>query len=129
MKKKKKGAITLIELMVVILIIGLISGVLAYNFKGSMDQGKIFKSNHGSEQIQNILMLEVMKGKNPEEVAKNWQEIILVSPLASKPKELIKDGFGEAYKVSVNEYGEIEVISEKAQGYDAQKASQKKQDT
>lgn len=112
MKKQKKRAITLIEMMVVILIIGLISGVLAYNFKGSLEEGKRFKTEHGIEQIKNILMLEVAQGQDLDYVKNNWSQIIDESPLAGKPKELKKDGWNEPYEIEIKD-NDIIVISKK----------------
>lgn len=123
-KKLKKRAITLIEIMVVILIIGTISGVLAYNFKGSLDKGKVFKTKHGAEQIRNILLLEVANGADIAAVATGWQDIIKNSPLASKPKDLIKDGWGDLYKVSVQ--GEdFLVTSDKCADFEAAEAKKR----
>ncbi len=40
LKNKKRRFITLIEMMIVMFLIALITGVIAYNVKGSLDQGK-----------------------------------------------------------------------------------------
>jgi general secretion pathway protein G len=122
MKKLKKRSITLIEMMVVILIIGLISGVLAYNFKGSLDEGKRFKTEHGMDQVKNILMLEVAQGEDLDYVKTNWSKIIDASPLAGKPQELKKDGWNEPYDVEIKD-NEILVSSKK---YENWKNSKKK---
>lgn len=104
-KKAKKRYVTLIEIMIVILLIGLIGGVLAYNFKGSLDQGRMFKTTEGMRQIHNILLYEVATGKSIDEYKdkKNWQDAIMSSPLAGRPKELLKDGWGEEYEVEVED--------------------------
>jgi prepilin-type N-terminal cleavage/methylation domain-containing protein len=122
MKKNKKRAITLIEMMVVILIIGLISGVLAYNFKGSLDEGKRFKTEQGIEQVKNILMLEVAQGQDIEYVKDNWSEIIDISPLAGKPSELKKDGWNELYQVEIDN-NDIVVTSKKYEQWKQSKKS------
>ena len=51
-KKKKQYALTLIEIMIVIVLIGLIGSVIGANMKGSLDEGKAFKTKyaHGADQ-------------------------------------------------------------------------------
>ena len=101
MKKKIQRHVTLIEIMIVILIIGLITGVLTYNMKGSLDQGKQFKTDQAQQQIENILTLATADGSSMEAVAQSWKEVVHSSPLVAKPHELIKDGWGEPFEVSV----------------------------
>ncbi len=59
----KKQAITLIEIMIVILLIGLIGGTLAYNMRGSLDKGKEFKTEQNKSKLYDVLMLEYAKGE------------------------------------------------------------------
>ncbi|MDR3624171.1 MAG: type II secretion system protein [Chlamydiales bacterium] len=99
--KKRKSAVTMIEIMIVIFLIGIIGGVLAYNFKGSLDKGKEFKSKEGADRIHNILMLAVAEGTDIEEVKKDWEAFVRKSPLAGRPEDLIKDGWGKPYTVTV----------------------------
>jgi len=102
MKKKQKRPITLIEIMIVILLIGLIGGVLAYNLKGSLDEGKAFKSEQGAQQVRNILLLEVAKGRiSIDSAVQNWKEVVRRSPLVGRAEDLIKDGWGEEYSVTL----------------------------
>ena len=42
--KKSKKAMTLLEVMIVIFIIGIISSVIGYNMKGSLEKAKAFKT-------------------------------------------------------------------------------------
>lgn len=118
-KKLKREAITLIEIMIVILLIGLIGGVLTYNFRGSLDEGKAFKSEQGAEQIRNILLWDVAQGNHTlEEAVRDWPEIVKKSAFVAKPEQLIKDGWGQEYKVSVSSDGEdLFVISDKVIAY------------
>ena len=98
---KKKRHLTLIEVMIVIVLIGLIGSVVAYNLRGSLEEGKIFKTQQGGAQVYNILALEVAKGNAITDVQANWQKTIEESPLAAKPKQLIRDGWGELYNVDI----------------------------
>ena len=67
---KKKRYITLLEIMIVILLIGIITSVVGYNVKGSLDKGKVFKTEQAQNQIKELLLLEVAKGKKIENVVK-----------------------------------------------------------
>jgi len=98
---KKKRHLTLIEVMIVIVIIGMIGSVVAYNMRGSLEEGKIFKTQQGGAQVYNILSLEVARGNTITDVQANWQDRIENSPLAAKPKQLIRDGWGELYNVDI----------------------------
>ena len=49
---RKKRAITLLEIMIVILLIGLIGGVVSYNLKGTLDKGKAFASKEGAKKTR-----------------------------------------------------------------------------
>lgn len=113
MKKNRvrKRAITLIEIMIVILLIGLIGGVLAYNLKGSLDEGKLFKSEQGAQQVRNILLLEVAKGRvTMTEVVNQWQNVIKNSPLVGKPEDLMRDGWGTYFNVRLNDSGDDLIV-------------------
>lgn len=101
--KKKKRSITLIELLIVILLIGMIGGALAFNMKGSLDKGKKFKSEEGIRTIQDILLLEVAQGVPMTEVVEKWETKVRESPLAGRPDDLIKDGWGDPYLVSIKD--------------------------
>ena len=115
-RTKRMFPITLIEIMVVILLIGLIGGVLAYNLSGSLEEGKAFKSREAARQVTNILTLEIAKGRSPESVVGDWENVIKNSPLAGRPKELIRDGWGGLFKVSYQNNC-IVISSERYQKY------------
>lgn len=95
---KKKRSITLIELLIVILLIGIIGGALAFNMKGSLDKGKVFKTEEGMRAIKDILYLEMANsGRSVNDVIADWDAIVDASPLAGKPEQLKKDGWGYTY--------------------------------
>ena len=56
---RKKRAITLLEIMIVILLIGLIGGVVSYNLKGTLDKGKAFAAVLGHE-LEGVLHLAML---------------------------------------------------------------------
>jgi len=112
----RRHFLTLIEIMIVIVIIGLIGSVVAYNMRGSLEEGKAFRTQQGGAQIYNILNLEVARGRDIEEVCRNWQSYVHSSGMARKPTELIYDGWGRLYEV-FSENDEILVHSERYDTY------------
>lgn len=119
--KRKKRAITLMEIMIVILLIGLISSVVGYNMKGSLDKGKAFKSKQGATKIKEILEFEALdKGllftdfvtaTEPEKYVNH----LLVSGLFRERKDCL-DGWGNPYviRIETKDGGEELVVESKA---------------
>lgn len=98
----KKQFVTLIEMMIVMFLIALITGAIAYNYRGSLEEGKAFKTKMGIEQIERILDLRV--AGDPElldNIESGWKDIVRNDPLVKDPNSLMKDGWGEDYKVTV----------------------------
>lgn len=118
----KKSYITLIEIMIVMFLIALITGVLAYNYRGSLDQGKVFKTKAAIEKLETILNLSV--AENPglnESITEHWKEVIKDSPLVKNSNDLIYDGWGKEYRVEKNSDGQIEVYSDSLNDYEKSK--------
>jgi len=111
--------VTLIEMMIVMFLIALITAVVAYNYRGSLDEGKAFKTSTAITKLETILNLEV--AKHPDlsgRIASDWQSVIRASPLVQDPNALIKDGWGEDFQVGINQdTGGIEVSSRKYNEY------------
>jgi general secretion pathway protein G len=117
MKMQKRRYITLIEIMIVMFLIALIAGVLTYNTVGSLDKGRAFKTKTGIEKLETILSLKV--AENPDalnDMESKWRDYVATSPLVQNPKALIKDGWGQDYKVTV-EGSNIKITSEKYENY------------
>jgi general secretion pathway protein G len=116
----KKRFITLIEIMIVMFLIALITGVIAYNFRGSLDEGKAFKTKAAIERIEQVLNLAVSENPNLQESITSpgtWQEIIRKSPLVNNPDALLRDGWGGEYQVSIDDNGAIRVSSQRYNDY------------
>lgn len=125
MKKNKKRFITLVEMMIVMFLIAMITGVIAYNYTGSLEEGKAFKTKAGIEKIKTILALESASG-DIEGVKENWQQVVKNSPLVQNSDELLKDGWGGAYDVRIidtDEGKQLEVSSAKYDAYNGKKKS------
>jgi len=120
---KKKRYVTLIEIMIVMFLIALITGVIAYNYRGALDQGKVFKTEAGIERLETILNLQISENpKLADAIENNWTEVIKLSPLVRDPAALSKDGWGDEYKVTVVD-GAIKVTSEKLNAYRSSRPS------
>jgi hypothetical protein len=106
---RKKRAITLLEIMIVIVLIGLVGGVLSYNLKGTLDKGKAFRSEQGAAKLQDILNLEIQQGfanakdlagdkaENRSAVSKCISGSGLIS--AGEVNKFVKDGWGDYYTI------------------------------
>ena len=116
--KKKKRAITLIEIMIVILLIGIIGGTLAFNMRGSMDQGRAFKSEQNMMRINDILMLEsASRGRDLSEIVTSWEEAVSRSPMVKNGAELCRDGWNRAFEVKVSDEDELKITSAKLEAF------------
>ncbi len=106
MKKKKKHSITLIEIMIVILLIGLIGGALAYNMSGRRDKGNSFKTEQNLSRLHDILMLEYATGtKTLAEIISDKRVIVKDSPLAPKDVDaMLKDGWGQEFVYTIENH-------------------------
>ena len=111
--------VTLIEMLIVMFLIALITGIVAYNYRGSLDEGKAFKTKVGIEKLRTILDLEVAKHPDRRnEIISDWQTIVKASPIVHDANALIKDGWGEVYEVSDNpSTGNIDIRSRKYEAY------------
>ncbi len=100
--------------MIVIVLIGLIGSVIGFNMKGSLDEGKAFKSRQAKEQIRDILMLEVAQGANIDDVVNSKESYLENSGLVKNPKSYLKDGWGEPFVVKVGGRGHDSIVVESA---------------
>ena len=109
--------VTLIEMMIVMFLIALIIGVIGYNYSGTLEEGKAFKTKAGMEKLETILSLAA--AENPslmDDIESNWQQVVRSSPLVKDPNSLIKDGWGIEYNVTIED-GNIEIRSDRYQQY------------
>lgn len=101
MKKRQKRPVTLIEIMIVILLIGIIGGALAFNMRGSLDKGRQFKTEQNIARVKDILEMKFADSdKTREEIKNAWEAIVSESPLANK--DTIFDGRKKKLQVAIN---------------------------
>jgi general secretion pathway protein G len=118
MKSITRRFVTLIEMMIVMFLIALITGVVAYNYRGTLEEGKAFKTKQGIEKVQTILSLGMAENPTMDLSAGSWQEYIKQSPMVQNANALVKDGWGYDYQVSFDpESNTIKVTSQKFEDY------------
>jgi general secretion pathway protein G len=116
-KKMKKRAVTLVEMMIVMFLIAMITGVIAYNYAGSLEEGKAFKTRTGIEKLQTVIALyQAVHGAD----GVNWKEMVETSSLVKNPNDLMKDGWGVEYSVNM-EGDHVIITSQKLIDYDTKK--------
>lgn len=111
----KRRCITLIEIIIVMFLIATITGVIAYNYRGSMEEGKAFKTKAGIEKLQTILSLKAAEEEDFQ--IDTWKTVVSESPLVHNPEALVKDGWGKDFTVTMSDEGEILIHSEKYRDY------------
>jgi type II secretory pathway pseudopilin PulG len=112
--KKVKRSVTLIEIMIVLVLIGIIGGALAYNMRGGLERGKKFQTEQNIARVYDILMMEYSKGAQElSKIAANYEEIVQKSEFAKNPDKLLKDGWGKALKIKYDKVkDELQVTSD-----------------
>ena len=80
MNYTKRHSLTLIEIMLVIVLIGIVGGALAFNLRGALDRGKSFKTQETKKKIEAILCIAAVDD-DQDVVLGEWTEIVSKSPL------------------------------------------------
>jgi type II secretory pathway pseudopilin PulG len=112
---RKKRAITLIEIMIVLLLIGLIGGALAFNMRGSVDKGRLFKTEQNCTRVADALNFAYASGEITLHDITNMEtvrSILARSPFIKDIEATLKDGWGNPLEIRVVEE-EIVVASSK----------------
>lgn len=117
---RKKYAMTLLEVMIVIFIIGIIGSVIGYNMRGSLDNGRAFKTKEGMRKLYEIVQLESNGFKDDGQLHATVKQLLEGSNLVRNVDELMKDGWGEGYQIEI-EGGDIRFYSKRYQEYCSKK--------
>lgn len=115
-KNIKKRFLTLIEMMIVMFIIAMITGGLAYRYVGSLDESRAFKTKVSMERLSGILNLKAADDPTFLTNLNTWEDVVNGSPLVSNPKDLIADGWGQKFHVDVVD-GNVVITSAKYNDY------------
>lgn len=109
----KRKYVTLIEILIVMLLISMIAGVVAYNYQGTIEKGKAFATEQTIEKIKTILTLRIAEDPSSlDSIPTNWKQYLKESPLVTNADKMSRDGWGVEFEVSVmrdNETGEPEI--------------------
>ncbi len=97
--KKRRHAFTLMEIMLVILIISLIGGVIGYSMKGSLEEGKAFKTQQAISKVYELIQLRIAETGDIEEICNNIEKELEKTGLVKRVKELLKDGWGSKFEI------------------------------
>jgi len=115
---RKKRYMSLLEIMIVILLIGVITSVVGFNVKGSLEKGKVFKTEQAIVQIKDLLLLEVAGGSSIEQVVADPVEYLRRSGVPKEPSRFIQDGWGETLTVEATYNNtDIKVSSNRLNNY------------
>jgi general secretion pathway protein G len=95
----KKRTFTLIEIMIVIFLITLITGAIGYNMKSSMDKGKEFRTKQAYAQLHDLLLICLDEGATADLIAADPKKYLTQSGLAKDPKNILKDGWNDDFKI------------------------------
>jgi len=114
------------EIMIVIFLIGLIGSVIGYNMKGSIDEGRYFKTQQAAAQVRELLLLEIAKGADIDDVIKDPGHYLKRTSVVKNVDNILKDGWGNVFVVSKKNTYDLNVTTDKFQRYKAEKKKNSK---
>lgn len=120
---RKKRAFTLLEIMIVIFLIGLIGSIVGYSMKGSLAEGKAFKTEQAIIRVRDLLELELARGVAPKDINGNFKGVLEAQNVVKNVEKLLKDGWGDDLAIHVNVDGEIKIKSASLDAHKAKKAA------
>jgi general secretion pathway protein G len=88
-----RRALTLMELMVVIVVIGLVSSVVAYNVRASLNKGRAFKTEQALNKIEDVLAYGV-KLSHIDDLIRNPKQMLESIEIVKNSDRVVKDGWG-----------------------------------
>ncbi len=107
--KRRRRAVTLIEMVIVMILIATITGVLAVSYRRMLEKGNAFKTEQRMHRLEAIITTYIME--NPAilenksgalDKIETWRPAIDESPLAGeKADDMMRDGWGKLFSISV----------------------------
>lgn len=98
--KKKKRPLTLLEIMIVIALITLITGVIGYNMRDTLNRGRAFRTEQAREQLRDMLLLSLSDGKSPSQLLNTPAACIKELGLAKNVDQLLRDGWNKKFSIT-----------------------------
>lgn len=119
--KATRRYITLVEILIVMALIAMILGVVAFNYQGALDEGRAFETRGNIEKVRTILTLRL--ASDPaliDTIPEKWKDYVKNSPLVQGGSDKVtKDGWGEELRVTVEQMEEGPVINVKSSRLEA----------
>ena len=125
MKRRIKRTLTLLEIMIVIFLITLITGVIGYNMKGSLDKGKAFRTSQAKQQLHDMLLLALAEGESQKEIIKSPKAALEKLGMAKDPDKLLKDGWGVPFAISADGKTDFIILSQNLIDYENRNSAKK----
>ncbi len=98
---KKKKALTLLEIIIVIFLITLITGAIGYSMKGTLDKGRVFRTEQAIEQLRDLFLMCLAEGESADEIIRDPVGILQKYGLAKNPQKIVEDGWGKKFDLSL----------------------------
>ena len=98
---KKKRALTLLEIIIVIFLITLITGAIGYSMKGTLDKGRVFRTEQAIEQLRDLFLMCLSEGESGEAIIGDPAAMLAKYGLAKNPKKIIEDGWGKKFDIAL----------------------------
>lgn len=84
------------ELMVVVVIIGLVTSVIAYNVKGSLDRGRAFKTDEALDKLEDVITLDI-HASHMQQLIDQPKLVLAETGLVKNAGQMILDGWGTQF--------------------------------
>jgi type II secretory pathway pseudopilin PulG len=103
--RKRRCALTLMEMIIVMILIATITGSIAVSYNSSLNKGRTFATERKIERLKAII--HVYMAEHPDYVSQssgqepNWEQVINETGLGtSKAEDLLKDAWGNKLTIS-----------------------------
>ncbi len=115
---KMKKAFSLLEVIIVIFLITLITGAIGYSMKGTLEKGKVFRTEQAIEQLRDLFLMCLAEGESAENIVRSPEEVLKKYGLAKNPKKIIEDGWGKRFDISLTRgNNDFKITSENLRNY------------
>lgn len=115
---KKKRALSLLEIIIVIFLITLITGAVGYSMKGTLDKGRVFRTEQGIDQLKDLFLMCLAEGETAEDILRDPAGIIKKYGLAKNPEKIIEDGWGKKFDIAIEKgKNDFRISSENLKNY------------
>lgn len=101
-RKRRRLAVTLIEMIIVMILIASITGVLAVSYRGMLEKGNAFKTEQRMRRLEAIITTHIMENTDKSGDQVDWLTVVRNSPLAGeRAEDLMCDGWGKKFNIVI----------------------------